>query len=383
MRLQTWHHDVQGSCLVHSIVTTQWITTNTALIWYIPCLTFQWFFPCIFDSCNKFQRISATSFLPATWNNKSHRNLNSTNQLATKHSPFVTRFTGVWLGWFNHLPRFFFSTSTQPTPPIAVINGVNPTPNKWIYIKILPVNWYLGPLFCIYEFRSIFTTILDQRKGGRNKTPRKLKTFHHQRCQDRLVWIGCLSRGEFGRICESIQVSTDLFAGQIFPGGEKKSIPVFPIKIRAAFFWSLKYLKGGGELVNSAMMLMAWIQSDPESVFSHITWGWVFWSLGKLQSMGVAVAIHPLVIRFGKSEAMVPMDHTEESGAGLVAGWSYRGVGVWVGWCCCCFGLCLFFLTKKSRKQKKTAIQTKQISQKPKSWNRTRVFFFGSTLLGY
>ena len=74
------------------------------------------------------------------------------------------------------------------------------------------------------------------------------------------MWIGCLRRGEFGRICESIQVSTDLFAGQIFPGGEKKSIP-------------LKYLKGGGGLVNAAMLLMAWIQSDPESVYIIISPG--------------------------------------------------------------------------------------------------------------
>lgn len=184
------------------------------------------------------------------------RHLEQQNSLQNIHRSF-TRFTGVWLGWFNHLPRFSFKRQQQPTPggrhfvevdlemppegynvgpPIAVLNGVNPTPNKWIYIKILPVNWYLGPLFCIYEFRSIFTTILDQRKGGRNKTPWKLKTFHHQRCQDRLVWIGCLSRGEFGRICESIQVSTDLFAGQIFPGGEKKIHPRFSDKNKGGFF---------------------------------------------------------------------------------------------------------------------------------------------------
>lgn len=178
---------------------------------------------------------------------------------STRHKTFTICYAiHRGLAWLvQPFAQVFFSTSTQPTPggrhflevdlemppegynvgpPIAVINGVNPTPNKWIYIKILPVNWYLGPLFCIYEFRSIFTTILDQRKGGRNKTPRKLKTFHHQRCQDRLVWIGCLRRGEFGRICESIQVSTDLFAGQIFPGGEKKIHPRFSDKNKGGFF---------------------------------------------------------------------------------------------------------------------------------------------------
>ena len=131
VRLQTWYHDVQGSCLVHSIVTTQWITTNTALIRYIPCLTCQWLFPCIFHSCNKFQRISATSFLPATWNNKSHWNLNSTQQLATKHSPFFCAIPrGLSLVGSTICPGFFFSNVNSNQQQLRVTSGPTDAPGR-------------------------------------------------------------------------------------------------------------------------------------------------------------------------------------------------------------------------------------------------------------
>ena len=70
------------------------------------------------------------------------------------------------------------------------------------------------------------------------------------------------------------------------------------------------------------------------------------------------------------------MDHTEESGAGLVAGWSYRGVGVWVGWCCCCFGLCLFFFNQKKQKTKENCDSNKTNLPKTKILKQNSSLFF-------